>query len=61
MTKDLIRQFERLLEDVRDMFDRQEAWMERQDPLPGNLCRGIPNARRQGRMEPRVENHVEYW
>lgn len=38
--------------------------MESQDPLLANLHKGqprkVPNVRRQGRREPRVENRDEY-
>lgn len=49
---------------MRDMLDRQEACIERKDLFLSNLRRGqqreIPNARRKGRREPRVENCDEY-
>lgn len=31
-----------------------------QDLLLANLCRGVPNVRKQGRRKPRVENRSDY-
>lgn len=59
MLNEVIEWFERLFEDVRNKWDRQEAWMERQGPMLANTCkeqpRRDPNARRQGKREPRME------
>lgn len=49
MSEVVIWQFERLFVDIRDRMDRYEA-----------LQKGVPNARRQSRQEPRVEVRDQY-
>lgn len=46
MSNEVLRLFDRLFEDLNDVLDRQETWMETQDQLLANLHRGVPNVRK---------------